>query len=91
MRPRQGYHLRETDLYVEIVDPETGNPVLDGEPGEVVFTTLTRRGMPLIRYPTGDVSRFLPDPCPCGTVLKTLERIRNRLGSFSCRGPRRVA
>ena len=59
---RQGYHLRETDLYVEIVDPETGNPVLDGEPGEVVFTTLTRRGMPLIRYRTGDVSRFLPDP-----------------------------
>lgn len=79
---RNGYHLREADLYFEIVDPETGNAVPDGEPGEVVFTTLTRRGMPLIRYRTGDISRFVAEPCPCGTVLKTLERIKNRLGSF---------
>ena len=45
----------------------------------MVFTTLTRRGMPLIRYRTGDVSRFIPDQCPCGTHLKTLERITHRL------------
>ena len=50
----------------------------DGEYGEVVFTTLTRRGMPLIRYRTGDVSRFIPGPCSCGTRLKTLERITHR-------------
>jgi phenylacetate-coenzyme A ligase PaaK-like adenylate-forming protein len=79
---RKGYHLREADLYVEIVDPGTGSPVLEGEPGEVVFTTLTRRGMPLIRYRTGDVSRFVPDPCPCGTVLKTLAQVKNRLLSI---------
>jgi phenylacetate-coenzyme A ligase PaaK-like adenylate-forming protein len=76
---RRGYHLREADLYVEIVDPVTGKPVPDGERGEVVFTTLTRVGMPLIRYRTGDASRFIPGDCPCGTVLKTLARVRHRI------------
>lgn len=76
---RLGYHLREADLYVEIVDPMTGQVLPDGEYGEVVFTTLTRRGMPLIRYRTGDVSRFIPDACPCGTCLKMLEKITHRL------------
>jgi phenylacetate-coenzyme A ligase PaaK-like adenylate-forming protein len=76
---RSGYHVREADLYVEIVDPATGSPAPEGQPGEVVFTTLTRRGMPLIRYRTGDISRFIPDACPCGTVLKTLARVKNRL------------
>jgi phenylacetate-coenzyme A ligase PaaK-like adenylate-forming protein len=74
-----GYHLREADLYVEIVDPLTGEALPEGARGEVVFTTLTRRGMPLIRYRTGDLSRFLPEPCPCGTVLRRLERVRGRL------------
>ncbi len=74
-----GYHLRELDLYVEIIEPHTGEPVGDGEMGEVVFTTLSRRGMPLIRYRTGDLSRFLPEPCPCGTVLKTLETVKGRI------------
>ena len=74
-----GYHLRELDLYVEIVEPHTGAPLGDGEMGEVVFTTLSRRGMPLIRYRTGDLSRFLPERCPCGTVLKTLEKVSGRI------------
>lgn len=78
-RARRGYHLREADLYVEIVDPVSGDPRPAGEAGEIVFTTLTRRGMPLIRYRTGDVSRFIPGDCPCGTVLPTLERVRYRL------------
>jgi phenylacetate-coenzyme A ligase PaaK-like adenylate-forming protein len=75
---RRGYHLREADLYVEIVDPLSGIQLPDGQYGEVVFTTLTRRGMPLLRYRTGDVSRFIPGPCPCGSFLKTLEPIRCR-------------
>lgn len=79
---RNGYHLREADLYFEIVDPVTGRPALEGEPGEVVFTTLTRRAMPLIRYRTGDVGRFVTEKCPCGTVLKTMARIRHRLQSI---------
>lgn len=76
---RCGYHLREADCYFEIVDPQTGWPLADGEKGEVVFTTLTRRGMPLIRYRTGDLSCFLPAPCLCGTVLKTMEPVRDRI------------
>ena len=45
-----GYHIREADLYIEIIDPETGRVIHDDTPGEVVFTTLTRKGMPFIRY-----------------------------------------
>ncbi len=78
-RALTGYHLREADLYFEIVDPVDGTPLPDGEPGEVVFTTLTRRGMPLIRYRTGDLAAFLPGPCPCGTVLRRLDHVRGRL------------
>ena len=76
-----GYHLREADLYTEIIDPGTGMPVADGEEGEVVFTTLRRRGMPLVRYRTGDLARLVTPPCPCGTVLKRLGRVRGRIGA----------
>jgi phenylacetate-coenzyme A ligase PaaK-like adenylate-forming protein len=75
-----GYHLREADLFFEIIDPATGNPVEEGKQGEVVFTTLTRRGMPLIRYRTGDISRFIAEKCPCGTILKSMEQVRGRIG-----------
>jgi len=78
---RRGYHLREADLYLEVVDPTDGRAVQEGEYGEVVFTTLTRCGMPLIRYRTGDISRFVPGDCPCGTVLRTLETVRGRVGN----------
>ncbi|MGA3116721.1 MAG: DVU_1553 family AMP-dependent CoA ligase [Syntrophobacteraceae bacterium] len=79
-RAHFGYHMRELDLYFEIVDPQTGEPVEEGRLGEIVFTTLNRRAMPLIRYRTGDLSRFLPERCPCGTVLKSLERVKGRVG-----------
>lgn len=73
----RGYHLREADFFFEIVD-EVGRHVPDGEYGEVVFTTLRRKAMPLIRYATGDISRFLPEPCPCGSMLPLLDRVRPR-------------
>ena len=76
---RHGYHLREADLLFEIVHPGTGAALNDGEEGEVVFTTLTRSGMPLIRYRTGDLSRFLTEPCPCGTLLKTMAAVSGRI------------
>jgi phenylacetate-coenzyme A ligase PaaK-like adenylate-forming protein len=79
---RRGCHLREADLYVEIIDPETGARLEDGKAGEIVFTTLTREGMPLVRYRTGDISRFIPGDCPCGTVLKTLERVKCRVSGI---------
>ncbi len=75
---RRGYHLREADLYVEVVDPRTGRVLPDGDEGEIVFTTLTRRGMPLIRYRTGDIGLFIPRACPCGTALKTLAHVTRR-------------
>ncbi len=77
-RMRQGYHIRENDLLVEIIDPDSGRRLPDGEWGEVVFTTLTRRGMPFIRYRTGDRSRILAEPCGCGSCLKRLDRVQDR-------------
>ncbi len=74
-----GYHLRENHLYFEIIDPETGKLVRDGEYGEVVFTTLNRQAMPLIRYKTGDIARFVTKPCGCGTFLRTMEKVRGRM------------
>ena len=73
-----GYHLREADLYLEVIDPESGVPLPAGETGEIVITTLTRQGMPFIRYRTGDLSRLLADRCPCGTVLQRMDRVRGR-------------
>jgi len=75
---RAGYHPREADLLFEIIDPETGKVLPDGEYGEAVFTTLTRQAMPLIRYRTGDFSRWLPGNCACGSVLKRLDKIGDR-------------
>ncbi|MGI6736963.1 MAG: DVU_1553 family AMP-dependent CoA ligase [Anaerovoracaceae bacterium] len=74
----RGYHIREPDLYIEIIDPATGEVLRDGSWGEIVFTTLTRKGMPLIRYRTGDISRILAEPCPCGSLLHRLDRVRDR-------------
>lgn len=71
-RAHNGVHLREADLFVESIEPSSGLPVPFGASGEIVITTLNRRGMPLIRYRTEDFGRFLLDPCPCGTVLPRL-------------------
>lgn len=74
-----GYHMRDIDLYTEVIDPLTGENVSEGEYGEVVFTTLRREGMPLIRYRTGDISRFLPKKCSCNDALKTMDYVKGRL------------
>ena len=73
-----GYHIRENDIYIEIINPETGRPVSDGQWGEIVFTTLTRKAMPFIRYRTGDISRWITEECACGSVLKRIDRVKNR-------------
>ena len=75
----QGYHLREADLLVEVVDPVSGDPVADGREGEVVLSTLTRKGMPLLRYRTGDMGRILPGPCACGSPLRRLGPVAGRI------------
>jgi phenylacetate-coenzyme A ligase PaaK-like adenylate-forming protein len=78
--PGSGMHLRETDVYLEIVDPATAAPLPDGEFGEMVVTTPLRRGMPLIRYRTGDMGRILPSACPCGSPLRLLDPFIRRMG-----------
>lgn len=75
---RLDYHVREADLFFEIVDQETGQPMEEGKMGEVIFTTLTRKGIPLIRYRTGDLSRFVPGNCSCGSVLRRVEIVKER-------------
>ncbi len=75
---RCGYHLRELDLFIEILSPLTGMPVREGELGEIVVTTLRREAMPLIRYRTGDAARWLEGPCPCGSPLRRLSSIEGR-------------
>jgi phenylacetate-coenzyme A ligase PaaK-like adenylate-forming protein len=71
-----GHHLCEADTYCEIVDPQSGNVKAPGEQGEIVITTLTRTAMPLIRYRTGYTSTLLTDACPCGSVLRRMDRVR---------------
>jgi len=81
-----GLHVRETDLLFEIIDPKTTNPLAIGQWGEIVVTTITRTGMPLIRYRTGDRGRLLPDPCPCGSHIRRLDRVFGRLGQVHTLG-----
>ncbi|MBN2321354.1 MAG: phenylacetate--CoA ligase family protein [Acidobacteria bacterium] len=77
-----GYHFNEADLLLEIIDPVTGERVKPGDEGELVFTTLTREAMPLIRYRTHDLSRLIEKPCPCGaTSLLKFDAVRKRLES----------
>lgn len=73
-----GGHLRHGDLYLEIVDPKTGKLVPAGSYGELVLTTFARRGMPLIRYRTGDIGRLLTGPCGCGDLLPRLDKVMGR-------------
>jgi len=76
-----GYHLREADLYVEIMDPATGAVLPEGQTGEVVVTTLGRQAMPLVRYRTGDAAAMLSGPCPCGSPLRRLGPVTGRYDS----------
>ena len=73
----EGMHLRENDLIAEIVDEE-GMVLPRGEWGELVLTSIEADAMPLIRYRTGDITRILPEPCPCGSAVIRLDRVRRR-------------
>jgi len=75
---QSGLHLWEDAYFAEIVHPETGEPVPDGEEGELVMTTLCREGMPIFRYRTRDLTYFIPEPCPCGRKHRRINRIAAR-------------
>ena len=74
-----GMHIWDDYVYLEIVDPETGNNLPDGEWGEIVLTTLVKEGAPLIRYRTHDISRIIPSECPvCGSKYPMIDIISGR-------------
>lgn len=75
---RQGLHLCEPTLYVEVVD-ESGRPVPDGTPGEILLTQLHNHGMPLFRYRIGDRGVMDPEPCPCGRPHRVLKELLGRV------------
>lgn len=73
-----GMHINEDHFYPEIVDPNTLKPVADGEWGELVLTTLTKQGMPMIRYRTKDITRLMRERCECGRTLVRMDKIQGR-------------
>lgn len=76
---QNGLHIWEDAYIAEILDPVTGKPVPEGAAGELVMTTLARRGMPIIRYRTRDITRFLPGRCACGREHRRIDRIMGRV------------
>lgn len=75
---QKGMHVWEDSYLLEIIDPETGELLPDGEVGELVLSTLTREGMPVLRYRTRDLTSILPGPCPCGRTHRRIDRIVGR-------------
>ena len=75
---QNGTHLNEDHFYPEIVDPETGEPVEPGQVGELVFTTLTKEGMPLIRFRTRDLTALHYEKCSCGRTFVRMDKIMGR-------------
>ena len=75
---KHGMHVWEDHFLIEILDPKTGEPVPEGQPGELVMTTLCREAMPLLRYRTRDITSLLTGPCPCGRTHRRLNRITGR-------------
>jgi phenylacetate-CoA ligase len=77
-RAKKGLHIQEDHFLAEIIDPESGEKKAPGEVGELVFTTLTKEGIPLLRYRTRDLSRLNLAPCRCGRTTARMERVTGR-------------
>lgn len=75
---RCGLHINEDYFIAEIIDPETLEPLPEGETGEVVITPLTKEGIPLLRYRTRDISKIIYEPCKCGRTLARMDKIKGR-------------
>ena len=74
----EGMHIFEDHFYPEIIDPDTGKVLSDGEFGELVLTTLSKYAMPMIRYRTRDLTRIIAEPCKCGRTIRRIDRISAR-------------
>lgn len=77
-REKNGMHLWEDNFIMEIIDPESGEPMPEGEKGELVLTTLCREAMPILRYRTRDITMILPGRCSCGRTHRRISRIIGR-------------
>ena len=75
---QQGMHVFEDHFYPEIINPETGEVLPDGETGELVLTTLSKYAMPMIRYRTRDLTKIIAEPCECGRTIRRIARISSR-------------
>ncbi len=75
---RDGLHVHEDHFLVEVVDPESGAPLDEGVEGELVFTTLVKEAMPLLRYRTGDIGSLTLEPCACGRTSARIRGLRGR-------------
>ncbi|MCX6983616.1 MAG: phenylacetate--CoA ligase, partial [Lentisphaerae bacterium] len=75
---QDGLHIFEDYFYPEIIDPETGKNLPDGEEGELVLTTLCKKAMPMIRYRTRDMTMIIPGKCKCGRTIRRIRRISRR-------------
>ena len=75
---QQGMHVFEDHFYPEIINPETGEVLPDGETGELVLTTLSKYAMPMIRYRTRDITKIIAEPCECGRTIRRIARISSR-------------
>ena len=73
-----GMHINEDHFYPEIIDKETLQPIEDGEWGELVITTLTKEGLPMLRYRTKDITRLIKDKCQCGRTTVRMDKIQGR-------------
>ena len=78
LEAKHGMHINEDHFLVEVIDPKTGKVLPKGEIGELVFTTITKTGMPLIRYRTRDLSRLITQPCKCGRTFHRMEKVMGR-------------
>ncbi|WP_371371751.1 phenylacetate--CoA ligase family protein [Sporomusa aerivorans] len=75
---KAGLHINEDHFYPEIIDPVTGAPLPYGETGELVITTMTKEGFPLLRYRTRDITSLNPEPCQCGRTLVRMNKVQGR-------------
>ncbi len=75
---QHGLHIWEDHFIPEIIDPESGEVLPEGERGELVITTITKEGIPLVRYRTRDITRIIAEPCICGRTHRRLERMSGR-------------
>ncbi len=75
---QNGLHINEDHFIIEIINPDTLEPVPDGDTGELVITTLSKEAFPVVRFRTRDLTRIITEPCPCGRTMRKMQRVMGR-------------